>query len=152
MKSLSVRRYLPQMWLNHKRRTTDGWNISNALTDMSGGFFSLAQQILDAYALQVGFSAHPGDLCSCLNSLVSSDFTILPWTQLVFFDLTSQRPGMLFERIMLVSTQATPSRVARPLDFDQILDQSTYSEISSGLRPRIASSGLGQLKIPRGTP
>lgn len=93
LKGLSVCRYLPQMWLNHKRRTTDGWNISNALTDMSGGFFSLAQQILDAYALQVGFSAHPRDLCPFWNLLtvsnkarhsvgLSSDFTILPWTQM----------------------------------------------------------------------
>lgn len=46
-------RYLPQMWLNHKRRSTAGWNVSNALTDMSGGLFSLSQQILDAYALKV---------------------------------------------------------------------------------------------------
>lgn len=41
------------MWLNHKRRSTSGWNVSNALTDMSGGLFSLSQQILDAYALKV---------------------------------------------------------------------------------------------------
>ena len=58
---------------------------------MSGGFFSLAQQILDAYALQVGFSAHPGDLCSCLNLFFvlllhcpSLDSTGM------LFDLTSQ--------------------------------------------------------------
>ena len=49
----SVHRYFPQVWLNYKRKSTIGWSVSNAMTDMSGGLFSLAQQSLDAYALKV---------------------------------------------------------------------------------------------------
>ena len=47
------RRYFPQVYLNFQRKSTIGWSVSNALTDMSGGLFSLAQQSLDAYALKV---------------------------------------------------------------------------------------------------
>ena len=50
-------RYFPQAYLNYKRKSTIGWSVSNALTDMSGGLFSLAQQSLDAYALKVRASA-----------------------------------------------------------------------------------------------
>ncbi len=71
---MCVCRYLPQMWLNHKRRSTDGWNISNALTDMSGGFFSLAQQFLDAYALQVLRLSHSSFLFRCFL------FSVFPMT------------------------------------------------------------------------
>lgn len=55
-----LRRYFPQVYLNYKRKSTIGWSVSNALTDMSGGLFSLAQQSLDAYALKVRASG-----CSC---------------------------------------------------------------------------------------
>ena len=50
---LSWHRYFPQVWLNYRRKSTIGWSVSNAMTDMSGGLFSLAQQSLDAYALKV---------------------------------------------------------------------------------------------------
>ena len=53
-------RYFPQVYLNYQRKSTIGWSVSNALTDMSGGLFSLAQQSLDAYALKVRAS---GCLC-----------------------------------------------------------------------------------------
>ena len=58
--STTLRRYLPQAYLNYKRKSTIGWSVSNALTDMSGGLFSLAQQSLDAYALRVRASG-----CCC---------------------------------------------------------------------------------------
>ncbi|CAL8470528.1 g10070 [Coccomyxa elongata] len=66
----TIVKYLPQMWLNHKRRSTAGWNVSNALTDMSGGLFSLSQQILDAYALK-DMSILTGDVVKSALGLVS---------------------------------------------------------------------------------
>ena len=53
-RELLLCRYFPQVWLNYRRKSTIGWSVSNAMTDMSGGLFSLAQQSLDAYALKVG--------------------------------------------------------------------------------------------------
>jgi len=46
-------KYIPQAWLNFKRKSTEGWSICNILLDFSGGILSLAQLIVDA--------AHKGD-------------------------------------------------------------------------------------------
>ena len=46
-------RYIPQVVLNYQRKSTEGWNISNSLTDIAGGVFSIMQQCVDAYALKV---------------------------------------------------------------------------------------------------
>ena len=48
-----MHRYIPQVVLNYQRKSTEGWNISNSLTDIAGGIFSIMQQCVDAYALQV---------------------------------------------------------------------------------------------------
>ena len=43
-----MRRYIPQLLLNWRRRSTVGWNIDNVLLDFAGGSLSLAQLLLDA--------------------------------------------------------------------------------------------------------
>ncbi|CAO3637051.1 unnamed protein product [Cunninghamella echinulata] len=45
---ISFIKYLPQMWLNYKRKSTVGWSIHNILLDFTGGALSIAQLILDA--------------------------------------------------------------------------------------------------------
>jgi hypothetical protein len=42
-------KYIPQVLLNHRRRSTDGWSIGNILLDTVGGVLSLVQLVLDAY-------------------------------------------------------------------------------------------------------
>ena len=42
-------KYWPQIRLNAARRSTVGFNISNSITDLSGGLLSLSQQGLDAW-------------------------------------------------------------------------------------------------------
>ena len=42
-------KYLPQIRLNASRKSTAGFNISNSITDLSGGLLSLSQQALDAW-------------------------------------------------------------------------------------------------------
>eukprot|EP00884_Botryococcus_braunii_P002647 jgi/Botrbrau1/12383/Bobra.0084s0006.1 len=44
---MTLIKYIPQLVLNYERKSTIGWNISNALTDLSGGILSLSQQGLD---------------------------------------------------------------------------------------------------------
>ena len=46
--AITLTKYLPQVYLNVRRRSTDGWNIDNVVLDFSGGALSLAQLILDA--------------------------------------------------------------------------------------------------------
>ena len=41
------REYIPQVYLNYKRKSTKGWNIFNILCDFTGGAFSFIQNIID---------------------------------------------------------------------------------------------------------
>jgi len=41
-------KYLPQLLLNARRRSTAGWSIDNVCLDLCGGLLSLTQLLLDA--------------------------------------------------------------------------------------------------------
>ena len=41
-------KYLPQVYLNYKRKSTVGWSLENVLLDFTGGLFSFIQIIVDA--------------------------------------------------------------------------------------------------------
>lgn len=41
-------KYIPQAWLNYKRKSTVGWSIYPILLDFSGGWLSLAQLVIDS--------------------------------------------------------------------------------------------------------
>lgn len=44
-------KYIPQVHLNHIRRSTEGWAIDNVLLDMGGGLLSTAQLLTNCYVL-----------------------------------------------------------------------------------------------------
>jgi cystinosin len=44
---ISLIKYIPQVIKNYQRKSTKGWSIFNILLDMTGGFFSFAQNIID---------------------------------------------------------------------------------------------------------
>ncbi|KAJ2023844.1 hypothetical protein H4S03_009238, partial [Coemansia sp. S3946] len=44
----SMVKYVPQAWLNYRRKSTVGWSIHNIILDFAGGILSFAQLILDA--------------------------------------------------------------------------------------------------------
>jgi len=46
--AISIVKYVPQVLLNARRRSTDGWNIDNVMLDFTGGVLSLAQQMIDS--------------------------------------------------------------------------------------------------------
>ncbi|MEW5313942.1 MAG: hypothetical protein WDW38_005472 [Sanguina aurantia] len=48
--SISLYKYVPQVILNHTRRSTVGWSIHNVLLDISGGLLSLLQLVMDCTA------------------------------------------------------------------------------------------------------
>jgi cystinosin len=39
---------MPQVWMNYKRQSTEGWSIGQILLDFSGGVLSLLQLLIDA--------------------------------------------------------------------------------------------------------
>ena len=43
-------KYMPQVWLNYKRKSTVGWTIHNVLLDFTGGLTSTTQLFVDAEA------------------------------------------------------------------------------------------------------
>lgn len=45
---VTVIKYMPQVWMNYKRQSTDGWSIGQILLDFSGGVLSLLQLSIDA--------------------------------------------------------------------------------------------------------
>uniref|UniRef100_W5LI81 Cystinosin, lysosomal cystine transporter n=1 Tax=Astyanax mexicanus TaxID=7994 RepID=W5LI81_ASTMX len=42
-------KYIPQAYMNYKRKSTEGWSIGNVLLDFTGGSFSLLQMFLQSY-------------------------------------------------------------------------------------------------------
>ena len=44
---VSIVKYIPQIYLNYKRKLTIGWNIWNVLLDFTGGSLSVTQQLID---------------------------------------------------------------------------------------------------------
>lgn len=73
---ISVCKYCPQVWLNYRRKSTEGWNISNVLLDFSGGLLSTLQLLLDSWA-QSDWSAVTGDPAKLLLGNVSMVFDII---------------------------------------------------------------------------
>ncbi|KAI8843859.1 PQ loop repeat-domain-containing protein [Chytriomyces cf. hyalinus JEL632] len=68
---ISLAKYIPQLLLNHARRSTAGWSIINILLDLAGGILSFAQLLLDSLdAGDVGLVyANPAKLMLGLTSL-----------------------------------------------------------------------------------
>eukprot|EP00796_Vickermania_ingenoplastis_P008255 gene8255-5775_t len=58
---ISCVKYLPQLYMNYKRKRTDGWSIENVLCDFSGGLLSVMQQLLDSFITSnySGISGNP---------------------------------------------------------------------------------------------
>jgi len=70
---ISVCKYCPQVLLNYRRKSTEGWNISNVLLDFSGGLLSTLQLLLDSWA-QSDWSAVTGDPAKLLLGNLSMVF------------------------------------------------------------------------------
>lgn len=46
---ISFIKYVPQAWMNYKRKSTVGWSIGNVLLDCTGGTLSIMQSFLVSY-------------------------------------------------------------------------------------------------------
>ncbi|XP_070688576.1 cystinosin [Pempheris klunzingeri] len=47
--AVTLVKYVPQVYMNYKRQSTDGWSIGNVLLDFTGGILSILQMILQSY-------------------------------------------------------------------------------------------------------
>lgn len=53
-------KYIPQAYVNYKRKSTVGWSISQILLDFAGGIMSILQLVIDA-SLQTDWSGISGN-------------------------------------------------------------------------------------------
>ncbi|KAI7849924.1 PQ loop repeat-domain-containing protein [Circinella umbellata] len=77
---VTIVKYLPQVWINFKRKSTVGWSIYNILLDFTGGVLSVAQLLLDAY-LSGDWSGVSGDPVKFGLGFVSIFFDLFFMTQ-----------------------------------------------------------------------
>lgn len=69
-------KYIPQVWVNYKRKSTVGWSIYPMLLDFAGGWLSLAQLIIDS-ALQNDWTGITGNPVKFGLSNISIIFDII---------------------------------------------------------------------------
>ncbi|KAI1936490.1 hypothetical protein LOZ58_006578 [Ophidiomyces ophidiicola] len=73
---VTVIKYIPQAWVNHKRKSTVGWSIGQILLDLSGGILSILQLVIDS-ALQDDWSGITGNLIKLALGNVSIFFDLI---------------------------------------------------------------------------
>lgn len=61
---ITIIKYCPQVWVNYKRKSTDGFSIVTVLLDLYGGILSFLQLILDSAVLDdwAGVTGNPAKL------------------------------------------------------------------------------------------
>ncbi|XP_053734541.1 cystinosin [Synchiropus splendidus] len=47
--AVTLVKYVPQAYMNYRRKSTEGWSIGNVLLDFTGGVLSILQMILQSY-------------------------------------------------------------------------------------------------------
>ncbi|KAL2849155.1 PQ loop repeat-domain-containing protein [Aspergillus pseudoustus] len=73
---ITVVKYVPQAWVNYKRKSTRGWSIVQILLDLTGGVLSLVQLIIDS-AFQNDWSGVTGNPIKFLLSNVTIFFDLI---------------------------------------------------------------------------
>lgn len=46
---ITLIKYMPQAYMNYRRKSTSGWSIGNVLLDFAGGWLSILQMLFNAY-------------------------------------------------------------------------------------------------------
>ncbi len=57
---ITLIKFIPQIWTNHRRQSTVGWSIQQVLLDLVGGVLSIAQLLIDS-SLQNDWSGLTGN-------------------------------------------------------------------------------------------
>lgn len=73
---VTIVKYVPQAWVNYKRKSTAGWSIVQILLDLMGGVLSLIQLVLDS-SFQNDWSGVTGNPVKFLLSNVSIAFDVV---------------------------------------------------------------------------
>lgn len=58
---ITLIKYVPQAFMNYRRKSTSGWSIGNVLLDFTGGWLSILQMMINAYNFGKNATAHSID-------------------------------------------------------------------------------------------
>ncbi|RIA83107.1 PQ loop repeat-domain-containing protein [Glomus cerebriforme] len=108
-------KYVPQAYLNFKRKSTVGWSIHNILLDFTGGILSIFQLVLDAY-LQDNWNGILGYYIKFGLGFVSLSFDLLFITQHYILYRNRVDPDLLLDDESLEGTRLLPPKSNRPLN------------------------------------
>ena len=89
---ITVVKYVPQAWLNYKRKSTTGWSIIPILLDLAGGVLSLLQLVLDS-SLQSDWSGITGNPVKFLlgNITIVSDLVFVVQHYILYRDTSDSK-------------------------------------------------------------
>eukprot|EP00927_Polykrikos_kofoidii_P051622 TRINITY_DN45416_c0_g1_i1.p1 TRINITY_DN45416_c0_g1~~TRINITY_DN45416_c0_g1_i1.p1 ORF type:complete len:324 (-),score=27.82 TRINITY_DN45416_c0_g1_i1:211-1131(-) len=73
---ISCFKYCPQVWLNCRLKSTEGWSIHNVLLDFTGGTLSVAELVLRSW-LSNDWTKITGDVAKFLLGFVSMVFDVI---------------------------------------------------------------------------
>jgi cystinosin len=73
---ISLIKYMPQVYMNYVRKSTEGWNVGNVILDITGGALSLAQLVIDSWVTD-DWSAIVGDAAKFGLGFISIFFDII---------------------------------------------------------------------------
>lgn len=107
---MTVIKYIPQAWVNYKRKSTVGWSIVQILLDLTGGVLSILQLVIDS-ALQDDWSGISGNPVKLGLGNVS-----------IFFDL------IFIVQHYILYREKSPETAAEGASAP-LLDDSTRSEV-----------------------
>jgi cystinosin len=83
-------KYMPQVWVNYKRKSTQGWSIWQILFDLTGGVLSILQLVIDS-SLQADWSGITGNSVKLGLGNVSIFFDLIFIMQHYFLYTTPEK-------------------------------------------------------------
>lgn len=77
--AITLIKYMPQVYLNWKRKSTVGWSLENVLLDFGGGFFSFMQMFMTSipYGKSIIDSSDGFNIVKFLLSVLSIIFDLI---------------------------------------------------------------------------
>ncbi|KAL7308854.1 hypothetical protein PS15m_010993 [Mucor circinelloides] len=140
---VSFIKYLPQVWLNYKRQSTQGWSIAYIFWDLSGGLLSILQLLLDAY-IDGDWSGIEGDNVKLGLGVivVAYDAIFLFQHYILYFHNRSSVGNITEERRRLILEGRVPIDIDEEVVSEQEDSQSEVSSILSR-KPKNANQHYG---------
>lgn len=111
---ITVVKYIPQAWVNYKRKSTVGWSIAQIIFDLAGGVLSLIQLILDS-SFKSDWSGVTGNPVKFLLSNVSIFFDAIFIVQhyILYTDVVDDDDGKVQEPNLVTPLLSEPDHLSR---------------------------------------